>query len=44
MKISNNHVIYSGVILVLAMHSLKIKLNVEVVCFAVVEQLKAELI
>ena len=44
MRITNNDVIYSVVILVLAIHSLKMKQNVEVFCFAVVEQLSAELI
>ena len=45
MRVFNNHVIYSAVIFVLAIHSLKMKQNVELFfCFAVVEQLSAELI
>ena len=43
-RISNNHVIYSAVILALAIHSLKMKQNVELFCFPVVKQLNAELI
>ena len=45
MRISHCHVIYSAGILVLAIiHSLKMKQNVGLFCFAVVEQLRAELI
>ena len=44
MRISNNHVIYSAEIFVLAIRSLKMKQNVGLFCFAVVEQLTAELI
>ena len=44
MRIPNNHVIYSAVILVRTKHSLKIKQNVGLFCFTVVEQLSVELI
>ena len=43
MRISYNHVIYSAVILVLAILSLKMKQNVGRFCFAVVRQLSTEL-
>ena len=44
MRISHCHVIYSAGILLLAIHSLKMKQNVDFFCFAVVGQLRAELI
>ena len=44
MRIPLNHVIYSAVILVVAIHLLKMKQNVGLSCFAVVKQLSAELI
>ena len=43
-RISHCHVIYSAGILLLAIHSLKMKQNVDFFCFAVVGQLRAELI
>ena len=47
MRIINNHVIYSAVIhvlIVLAIHSLKVKQMLEFFCCSVVEQLSVELI
>ena len=44
MRISHCHVINSAGILLLAIHSIKMKQNVGIFCFAVLEQLRAELI
>ena len=44
MKISDNHVIYNAVMLVLAIYLFKMKKSVGFFCFAVVEQLRGELI
>ena len=44
MRMFNNHVIYSAKIFVLAIRSLKMKQNVGLFCFTVVEQLTAEVI
>ena len=45
MRISNNHLIYSAVILILAVDSLTIQQNIGLIfCFALVEHLRAGLI